>query len=63
VIKAYKPSNIVPPDGFKSMTISAIATGIITGSAVGFISQFFYLIILFPIAMGFAAGVGISMAV
>ncbi len=63
MIKAYKPSNIVPPDGFKSMTISAIATGIITGSAVGFISQFFYLIILFPIAMGFAAGVGISMAV
>jgi hypothetical protein len=62
-MKPYKPSNISPPEGIRNLTIVAIATGIITGCIIGFISQFFYLIILFPIIMGGAAGTAISLTV
>jgi hypothetical protein len=62
-MKPYKPSNIVPSEAPKNLTLVAIATGIITGGVVGFISQFFYLIILFPLVMGGAAGFAISVAV
>jgi len=62
-MKSYKPSNITPPEGVKNLTIVAIATGIIGGGIVGFISQFFYLILLFPIVMGGVAGTAIAMTV
>jgi hypothetical protein len=62
-MKPYKPSNITPPEGIKNLTIVAIATGIVTGGIIGFISQFLYLIILFPILMGGVAGTAISLTV
>lgn len=60
-MKSYKPSNIIPNEGIKNLTIVAIAAGVIGGGIVGFISQFFYLILLFPIVMGGAAGTAIAM--
>jgi hypothetical protein len=56
-MKPYKPSNQVPSAGFQWMLWSAIVGGGAIGGITQLISLFVYLVILFPIMMGFAGGV------
>ncbi|MEE3719826.1 hypothetical protein V2H45_24090 [Tumidithrix elongata RA019] len=63
MMKRYKPSNIAPNDGKKLLAISSVATGVVIGGVVAFISQFFYFIVLFPLVMGGASGAAIAWAV
>jgi len=62
-MKPYKPSNIAPQSGISTLAITSILTGLITGGLVSLVSQFFYLIILFPIGMGFVGGIATSTAI
>lgn len=62
-MKSYKPSNIAPPEGIQILALTTILTGVITGGLVSFVSQFFYLIVLFPLGMGFVGGFATSSAI
>jgi hypothetical protein len=62
-MKRYQPSNIAPTQGKQLLAISSVVTGVVVGGAVAFISQWLYLIVLFPILMGFSGGAAIAWAV
>jgi hypothetical protein len=55
-MKRYQPSNRVPSTGFMWLLLSSILGGMTFGGLTFFISRLFYLIFLFPIAMGVAGG-------
>jgi hypothetical protein len=62
-MKRYQPSNIAPTQGKQLLAISSVVAGIAIGGVAGFVSQWFYLIILFPIVMGGASAAAIAWAV
>lgn len=62
-MKPYQPSNKVPSSGFTWMLLSAIAGGVVIGGITWAISNLIYLLILFPIGMGFAGGAANSFGV
>lgn len=62
-MKTYQPSNIAPSQGVVILAISSLVSGAAIGGATAFIGKFIYLIVLFPIGMGFATGAVMGLAV
>jgi hypothetical protein len=62
-MKPYQPSNQVPSAGLTWMLLSSIIGGAAIGGITHLIARFIYLIILFPLAMGFAGGTVTAIAV
>jgi hypothetical protein len=62
-MKPYKPSNKVTSAGFQWMLLSSIIGGGAIGGVTHFVSLVAYLVILFPLCMGFAGGFVMSVAV
>jgi hypothetical protein len=56
-MKPYRPSNKVPSAGFMWLLLSSILGGLAIGGLTFFVSNLIYLIILFPLGMGFAGGI------
>lgn len=55
-MRPYKPSGAIPISSLLTLLIGAIFGGVILGVIFFGISQVIYLILLFPILMGLAAG-------
>jgi hypothetical protein len=62
-MKPYRPSGKIPLIGYFAMSLAAIVGGSIIGGLTHLISQLFYLIILFPIGMGCAGVLIMSIAI
>jgi hypothetical protein len=62
-MKPYKPSNISPVNGTQLLLFSSILGAVISGGILSFVSQFFYLIILFPAVLGGCIGLSSSIGV
>lgn len=62
-MKPYQPSNKVPAAGFQWLLLSSILGGLAIGGLTFAISQFIYLVLIFPVAMGLAGGVVSSFAI
>lgn len=55
-MKLYKPSNKVPSSGYTWLALTALIGGLAIGGATFAVSRLIYLVVLFPIAMGFSGG-------
>jgi len=62
-MKPYKPSNIATVNGIQLLLLSSILGAILGGAVLGFISQFVYLIVLFPVVLGGAVGTASTIGV
>lgn len=62
-MKPYQASNIVPKTAWKWLLLSSLLGGITIGGLTFAVSQLIYLIILFPLGMGFAGGFVNSLAI
>lgn len=62
-MKTYRPSGNVSAVGLVTFLGISLTAAIAIGSVAHFIGQWFYLIILFPIGMGFGASFAISMGI
>jgi hypothetical protein len=62
-MKPYRPSNKVPSAGFMWLLLSSVLGGIAIGGLTFVVSQLIYLIILFPLGMGFAGGIVSAIAI
>lgn len=57
MLHAYHPSNRVPLSGWVMLVIAALCGGLVLGGLAFALSQYIWLIILFPAGLGLAAGV------
>jgi hypothetical protein len=55
-MKLYQPSNKVPGSGYTWLVLTALIGGLAIGGATFAVSRLIYLIVLFPLAMGFGGG-------
>lgn len=62
-MKPYQPSNKVTSNGFTWLLLSSVIGGVAIGGITHLISLLIYLIILFPLGMGFAGGAAMAIAV
>lgn len=62
-ISPYRPSNTVPFEGLLMLIVFTLIGGLLLGSAAFVVSQVVYLIILFPLGVGFGCGAIIATAV
>lgn len=62
-MKPYQPSNKVPSAGIIWLVLTSVVAGVAIGGLTSFIARLIYLIVLFPIGMGFAGGVATGAAV
>ncbi|MBP0010424.1 MULTISPECIES: hypothetical protein [unclassified Roseofilum] len=62
-MKPYKSSNIVPISGYQWLALATVIAGGVVGGITSFIGNFLYLIILFPLGMGFLGGGATHIAV
>jgi hypothetical protein len=62
-MKPYRPSGKIPVLGYFTMSLAAVIGGSVIGGLTHLISQLFYLIILFPLGMGFAGVLLMSIAI
>lgn len=62
-MKPYRPSQKITPAGLTWLTATSIVGGVAIGTLTHFIALLVYLIILFPLAMGFAGGMAIALGV
>jgi hypothetical protein len=62
-MQRYTSSNLIPLTGLLLLAIAAVLGGIVLGGIVYLISELFYIIILFPIGMGFGAGAAVLLGV
>lgn len=62
-MKTYKPSGSLPAVGFAKMLAVTTIGALLIGGVAHFIGNFFYLIILFPLAMGFGASMAVTMGI
>ena len=62
-MKPYQPSNKVTSTGFTWLLLSSAIGGVAIGGITHLISLLIYLIILFPLGMGFAGGAVMAIAI
>jgi len=62
-MKVYKPSNIASSPSIALLAASSLLSGAVIGSSTAFVSKFIYLIVLFPMGMGFATGATLGFVV
>jgi hypothetical protein len=62
-MQPYQPANKAPLPGLLLLTLTALVGGVAIGGIVSFVSRLIYLIILFPIGMGFAGGAAVMVMV
>lgn len=61
--KTYKPSNKTSIDGVLMLILITMVGGVLIGGITAVIGRFIYLIIAFPVGMGYLGGKGIELAV
>lgn len=62
-MKPYQPSQIVPAGGALLLVLAILIGGAVIGALVSLISNFVYLIFVFPLVMGFIGGGVVAIAV
>lgn len=55
-VRPYKPDGVTPLNGLLSLLGAMVVTGLVLGFAAHHIQKLFWLIILFPLGMGFVLG-------
>jgi hypothetical protein len=55
-MKLYQPSNKVPSSGYTWLALTALIGGLAIGGGTFAVSRLIYLVVVFPIAMGFGGG-------
>jgi hypothetical protein len=62
-MKPFQPSGVIPPLGLLLLAAAVLVGGAVIGVAVSFLSNFVYLILVFPMGMGLAGGALLAAAV
>lgn len=62
-MRAYSPSYKVSPSGLGRLALTTLVGGAVIGAAVGLLSRWIYLVLVFPVLIGIGAGILIAAAV